>query len=174
MNIQLAYGKSPCILGALRRLQALAGAALFLLALTAAPARADALPKEFLGNFRGAITGSVGEIEGDFVMVSKARSDGFTMTWPPGASAAFEQTDKKNVFHTPPGGKLLEGAPAFWARLNDDELLVYSMRIDTHGGYDIYTLIYTPVDEGLDMTVRHLRSGSKMLESKARLKRYDK
>jgi len=174
MKIQLAYGKRPCILEVFRRLQVLAGAVLFLLVLTAAPARADALPKEFLGKFRGTVTGSVGEIEGDFVMVSKTRSDGFTMTWPPGASAAFEQTDKKNVFHTPPSGKLLEGAPAFWARLNDDELLVYSMRIDTHGGYDIYTLIYTPVGEGLDMTVRHLRSGSKMLESKARLKRYDK
>ncbi len=173
MDIQLAYGKPARFLGVVRRLQALAGAALLLLVLTVAPAGADALPKEFLGQFRGSVTGSEGGIEGDFNMVSKTSSDGFTMTWPPNSSAEFEAADKKNVFHAPSEGKLIEGAPAFWARLEDGNLLVYSMRINPHGGYDIYTVIYTPVDDGLDMTVRHLRSGSEMLESKARLKRYD-
>jgi hypothetical protein len=173
MVIQSAYGKQSRHHGVVQRLRALVWAALLLLALTAAPAGADSLPKEFLGKFRGSVTGGVGEVKGDFVMVSKTKRDGFTMTWPPNNSAGFEAADQKNVFQAPSRGKLIEGAPAFWARLEDGELLVYSMRIDPHGGYDIYTFIYTPVEAGLDLTVRHLRSGSKMLESKARLKRYD-
>jgi len=105
-------------------------------------------------------------------MESEATRDGFTMTWPPNSSAEFEAADRKNVFQAPSRGKLIEGVPAFWARLEDGNLLIYFMRIDSHGGYDIYTYIYTPVEEGLDITIRQIRSGSKMLESKARLKRY--
>ena len=120
------------------------------------------------------MTGSAGEIEGDFNMVSAAKRNGFTMTWSPGNSAEFTASDRKNVFHARSRGRLLEGVPAFWARLQDGKLLVYSTLIDTQGGYDIYTFIYTPAADGLDMTVRHLRSGSEPLESSARLKRYDR
>jgi len=172
MIVRSAYETPLLDIGVTRRLQALVGAVLLMLALSAAQAHADALPKEFLGKFRGSLSGSVGEIEGDFNMVSAAKRNGFTMTWRPSGLATFQTTNKKNVFHSRVDGKLMEGAPAFWARLSDGELLVYSMRIDPHGGYDIYTFIYTPVEEGLDVTVRHLRRGSGMLESKARLKRH--
>ena len=140
----------------------------------ATPAAAGALPEEFLGKFRGSVTGSVGEVEGDFNMVSEAKRKGFTIVWSPNSSAGFETSDQENVFHARSSGKLIEGAPAFWSRLEDGRLLVYSMRIDSHGGYDIYTFIYAPTADGLDMIVRHLRSGSEPLESMARLKRYDR
>lgn len=150
-----------------------AGAALLLLAIIASPAIAGPLPEEFLGKFRGTVTGSVGDIEGDFTLVSQPARSGFLMTWPPNRSAGFEPSDKKNIFHVKLRGRLIEGAPTFWARLEDGELIVYSMQIDSHGGYDIYTYIYAPADDGLDVTVRHLRSGSDPLESTGRLKRYD-
>jgi hypothetical protein len=149
--------------------------ALAALLLIVAPAAAGSLPDEFLGKFRGSVTGSVGEISGDFVMVSAAKRNGFTMTWPPNSDPEFEAAKgQENVFHAPSRGKLVEGAPAFWARLADGKLLVYAMRIDAHGGYDIYTFIYSPTGNGLNLTIRHLRSGSEPLESKARLERYDR
>ena len=153
------------------RVRALVWATLFMVA---APAAADTLPEEFLGKFRGSVTGNVGEVEGDFNMVSSTRRDGFTVAWSPNNSAGFQASDQKNVFHARSRGRLLEGVPAFWARLADGKLLVYSMQIDSHGGYDIYTFIYIPAADGLDMTVRHLRSGSEPLEASARLKRYDR
>lgn len=156
------------------RVQGLMGAALLLSAMAAAPAVAGPLPEEFLGKFRGSVTGVVGEVKGDFTIALKTTRKGFEMTWPPSRSAGFEPSDQKDVFHARSQGKLLEGIPTFWARLEDGKLLVYSMQIDPHGGYDIYTFIYTPAEEGLDMTVRHLRGGSEPLESKARLKRYDR
>lgn len=144
-----------------------------MLSLAATPAAADSLPAGFVGKFRGALTSSVGEIEGDFDMVSSASRGGFSMSWSPGKSAEFEPSDNKNVFLAPLRGKLIEGVPAFWSRLEDGKLIVYSMQIDTHGGYDIYTFIYEPAEDGLDMTVRHLRSGSDPMESRARLRRHD-
>lgn len=138
-------------------------------------AAAGSLPDEFLGKFRGSVTGSAGEVSGDFDMVSAAKRNGFTMSWPPNGSTGFKAAkDRKNVFLAPSEGKLIEGAPAFWARLEDGKLLVYSMRIDSHGGYSIYTFVYTPVEGGLDLLIYHLRSGSEPMESRARLERHDR
>jgi hypothetical protein len=153
------------------RVQALVWAVLLM---AATPAAAGTLPDAFLGKFRGTVTGGVGDIEGDFDMVSAARRNGFTMAWPPNSSADFEAAkDRENVFQAPSRGKLIEGVPAFWARLEDDKLVVYSMRIGSHGGYDIYTFIYMTVENGLNLTIHHLRSGSEPLESKGRLERHD-
>jgi hypothetical protein len=150
------------------------GAALTLLVMVVFPACAEALPEEFLGKFQGAITGDVGDLEGNFNLVSQAGRSGFLMSWPPNRSAAFEVSDKPGIFHADFHGRLIEGTPAFWARLEGRKLIVYSMQIDEHGGYDLYSYIYEPVDGGLDLTVRQLRSGSTPLESKGRLKRYAK
>ncbi len=140
-----------------------------------APAAAGPLPDEFLGKFRGSVTGGVGGVSGDFDMVSAAKRNGFTMSWPQNSSTGFEAArGRENVLLAPSEGKLIEGAPAFWARLADGKLLVYSMRIDSHGGYDIYTFVYTPVENGLDLLIYHLRSGSEPLESRARLARHDR
>ncbi|MCK5620777.1 MAG: hypothetical protein KAJ11_00705, partial [Alphaproteobacteria bacterium] len=62
------------------RVRALVWATLFMVA---APAAADTLPEEFLGKFRGSVTGNVGEVEGDFNMVSSTRRGGFTVAWSP-------------------------------------------------------------------------------------------
>lgn len=144
-----------------------------MLLMVATPAAADPLPAEFLGKFRGTVTSGVGEIEGDFNMVSSAKRGGFSMTWSPNKSAEFQPSKNRNVFKAPDSGRLFEGAPAFWSRLEDGKLIVYAMQIGAHGGYDIYTFIYTPAEDGLDMIIRHLRSGSGPMESSARLKRHD-
>ena len=146
---------------------------LALLVAMAAPALADPLPEAFLGKFRGAVTGGAGAAEGEFTLVTKAQRGGFLMTWPPNRSAGFEPSDSKNIFRATLRGRLIEGAPAFWARLEEGRLTVYSMQIDAHGGYEIYTYIFSPENNGLDMVVRHLRSGSQPLESTARLTRYE-
>lgn len=148
------------------------GAALLFAGLIAAPAAAQSIPKEFVGSFRGSLIGSAGEIEGDFTLVSSASREGFELEWTSDVSATFNVSDRKNVFRARDRGRLLEGAPTFWARMEAGNLLVYSMRIDEHGGYDIRTYIYEPVENGLNLTIRHLRAGSEPLVANARLDRY--
>lgn len=157
-----------------RRLFRSIGLALILLPVVVFLAHAGVLPEDFLGEFRGAVTGDVAGVEGDFNLVSQEGRNSFLMTWPPNRSAGFEATDNPNVFHAALRGRLIEGTPTFWARLEGGKLIVYSMQIDEHGGYDLYSYIYQPADDGLDLTVRHLRSGSAPMESKGRLKRYGK
>lgn len=157
-----------------RRLFRSIGLALILLPIVVIPSHAGILPEEFLGKFRGAVTGDVVDVEGDFNLVSQEGRGNFLMTWPPNGSASFEASKNPHVFHADVRGRLIEGAPTFWARLGGGQLIVYSMRIDEHGGYDLYSYIYKPADDGLDVTVRHLRSGASPMESNGRLKRYGK
>lgn len=156
------------------RLVGKAGAVLVLLLMVVSAAHAEMLPEAFLGKFRGTVTGEVGAVEGDFNLVSQAGRSSFMMTWPPNRSASFETSDNPEVFHAPLRGRLIEGTPTIWARIEGGRLIVYSMQIDQHGGYDLYSYIYEPANDGLELTVRHLRSGSRPLESKGRLKRYDR
>lgn len=156
-----------------RQFARFAAATLFLLGFFATSSAAQSLPKEFVGKFRGVIISSTGEVEGEFDLVSNASRNGFTLSWTPGDSVVFEATDHENVFHDRNSGRLLEGAPAFWARLEGNKLIVYSTRLDEHGGYDIFTYIYVPAAGGLALAIRHLRSGSEPLESNGRLERYD-
>ena len=80
----------------------------------AAPAAADTLPEEFLGKFRGSVTGSVGDVEGDFNMASSIKSDGFTMSWSPNNSAEFEMSERKRMSSRPiPGGSLSKASRPF-------------------------------------------------------------
>ena len=152
---------------------ALVGATLvaFALAAPAAAARGP-IPEELQGEFRGPVTGAIGELSGEFTMVLQGERRGFTMAWPGRDSISFQRPKDSEMFRAVAEGRVLDGDPAYWARLEDGSLIVYSLRIGPHGGYDIYTYIYTPVEDGVDLVVRHLRRGSGSLESKARLKRY--
>ena len=153
---------------------ALVGAATLLaFALAAPPAAARGpVPEELQGKFRGLVAGAVSELSGEFTMVLQGERSGFTMGWPGHDSISFQRPRDSKIFQTVAEGRILDGDPAYWARLEDGSLIVYSMRIEPHGGYDIYTYIYTPVEDGVDLVVRHLRSGADSLESKARLERY--
>lgn len=158
-----------------RWLSALAGGALLVLALAAPPAVARGpVPAELQGKFRGTVTGAVGEVSGEFTMVLRGERNGFTMGWPGRDSIEFERSAGDEMFQAAAEGRILDGDPAFWARLADNALIVYAMRIEPHGGYDIYTYIYKPAQNGIDLVIRHLRSGSEPLESKAGLERYDR
>lgn len=156
-----------------RRLFRYIGLAIAMHSLVAFSAHSEVLSNAFLGKFRGTVSGSVGELDGDFNLVSQEGRGGFLMTWPPSRNADFEPTDNPKVFHAAMRGRMMDGASALWARLDDGKLIVYSMEINEHGGYDIYSYMYEPADDGLDLTVRHLRSGSTPMESKGRLKRYE-
>jgi len=147
-------------------------AALLLISLSGAPALAASLPDAFVGKFRGVLTSGTGEVEGDFNMTAKSTRYGFTMSWPTNEDVEFEVTNQKNIFHAQTDGRTIEGAPVRWARLEGSTLVVYSLRIDEHGGYDVDTFIYSPMSNGLTLTMRRLRTGSQPLESTGKLERY--
>lgn len=150
----------------------LAGTLMLLLSiLLPATAAAQSLPQQFVGKFRGSVAGTAAE-EGDFDMVASNIRGGFTMTWSPGGEVSFEASDRSNLFHAEETGRPFEGEPTYWARLKESKLFVYSMRIDAHGGYDIYTYLYKPVENGLELTIRQLRSGAEPMVSIALLERY--
>lgn len=158
-----------------RGLAALAGATLLAMALVASPAAARGpVPVELQGKFRGTVTGAVGEVSGEFTMVLQGERRGFTLGWPGRDAISFQRAAGSETFQASAEGRILDGSPAYWARLEDGALIVYAMQVGPHGGYDIYTYIYKPAQDGVDLVIRHLRSGSAPLESKAGLKRYDR
>ena len=158
-----------------RSLSALIGAGVIMFSLAASAAAASRpIPEELRGKFRGTVTGAASEVSGEFTMVLQGERGGFTIAWSGRERIGFQKSPDGKMFRSEAGGRILDGNPAYWARLEGDSLIVYSMRVGFHGGYDIYTYIYTPVEGGIDMLIRQLRSGSEPLESTARLKRYDR
>ncbi len=158
-----------------RSLSVLMGAGVIMFSLAApAAAASKTVPEDLQGKFRGTVTGAASEISGEFTMILQGERGGFTITWSGRDRIGFQKSPDGKMFRSEAGGRILDGNPAYWARLEGDSLIVYSMRVGFHGGYDIYTYIYTPAEGGVDMVIRHLRSGSEPLESKARLKRYDR
>ena len=141
---------------------------------TGSPAFAEsALPDSIFGKFRGAVSGTSSELAGEFT-VSIQRSDvGFTVAWPPRIEAEFGPAGRPGVFRTDGDYPVLEGTPVYWARFAENGLTVYSMQIGEHGGYHIDSYVYTPVGNGLDLVIRHVRTGAEPRLSKGRLERYD-
>lgn len=128
----------------------------------------DALP----GSFRGAITGPAGTSSGDFTVVVERTDDGFIVRWPPRQVVEFRAAGRPGVFRTDGAANPLAGKTAYWARIDGNALIVYSMQIDEDGGYDIHNYIYTPAGGGLDLVIRRIRGGAEPIESRGRLEKY--
>lgn len=130
------------------------------------------LPAGFWGSFRGALVGPAGAINGDFTVAIEGAGDGFIVRWPPRRAVEFRPAGREGVFRTSGDAKPLAGGTAYWARFDGTSLIVYSMQVDEHGGYDIHTYIYAPAGSGLDLVIRRIRAGAEPTESKGMLNKY--
>lgn len=130
------------------------------------------LPDAFDGKFRGTLSDTIAETGGEFTVAISKSDGGFTMTWPPRIAARFEPAGRPGVFKTRGKSQVLDGVPVYWARIEDETLIVYSAQIDDQGGYRIYNFIYTPSGDGLDLVIRHVMTGAEPRISRGKLKRY--
>lgn len=130
------------------------------------------LPDALQGSFRGTITGPAGANSGDFTVVIGRMGDGFVVRWSPRQTVEFYPAGRPGVFRTNSIANPLAGETARWARLDGKSLIVYSMQVDEHGGYDILNYNYAPSGGGLDLVIRRIRSGAEPVESKGRLEKY--
>lgn len=161
------FSSAPALLGAAPAL-----ILAWLLALSGPAQAATGLPDAFPGSFRGAIVGPAGASDGDFTVVIERTGDGFAMRWPPRREVAFQMTDRPGVFRTGDAPNPITGDIAYWARIDNGSLIVYSMQIDEHGGYDIHNYSYTPADGGLDLVIKRIRGGAGPSEYRGRLEKY--
>lgn len=146
----------------------------FLVAFTAiaGTARAQgALPDGYFGKFRGAVA-APGNASGDFTVSIESRGDGFTVRWPPRIAVDFEPANRPGVFRDAQTGKPMSGDPVYWARVDSGGLVVYSMQLDEHGGYNIGSYAYVPAADGLDLVIRRIKVGGDPVEFSGKLERY--
>lgn len=146
----------------------------FVIALAAAPSATwakGALPDEFYGKFRGAVA-APGNASGKFTVAIESREDGFTVRWAPRIVVNFEPAGRPGVFRDSKAGKPMSGDPVYWARVDSGELIVYSMQLDEHGGYDIGSYIYAPAADGLELVIRRIKVGGDPAEFSGKLERY--
>jgi len=130
------------------------------------------LPDALRGKFRGTITGPVGTSGGDFTVVIERTDDGFAVRWPPRQAVTFRAAGRPGVFRTDGNTNPITGETAYWARIDGSTLIVYSMQIDEHGGYDIHNYIYAPAGDAIDLIIRRIRGGAGPVESRGRLEKY--
>lgn len=143
------------------------------LVVSAPAALADGpLPPGLSGEFRGTFDTGTGVRAGDFTVVIEADADRFTVSWPPRSAVTFTPARRPNVFRALGPSNPLHGGIVHWVRIEEGALVVYSMQIDTHGGYDIRDYTYVPIAEGLELTLHRIRSGGDPEVSRARLVRY--
>jgi len=130
------------------------------------------LPDAFDGEFRGTLSGPNGDAGGEFTVIIKNSDGGFTVTWPPRIAAEFEPAGRPGVFRSTEESQILEGGPVYWARIENESLIVYSAQIGEHGGYRIDNFIYTPSGDGLDLVLRQVVTGAGPQISSGKLSRY--
>lgn len=153
----------------------LIGAGLFAISAWNGPAYADTgLPDAFPGSFRGTVVGPAGVSSGDFTVVIEQQENGFIVRWPPRRAVEFQPADRPGVYRTDGDANPITGETAYWARIDGDSLIIYSVQIDEHGVYDIHNYIYAPAGNGLDLVIRRIRGGAEPIESKGRLEKNDR
>ncbi len=130
-----------------------------------------ALPDGYTGKFRGAVA-APGNASGDFTVAIESREDGFTVRWAPRIAVDFEPAGRPGVFRDSKASKPMSGDPVYWARLDSGRLIVYSMQLDEHGGYDIGSYVYVPAAGGLELVIRRIKVGGDPVEFSGKLERY--
>ncbi len=132
----------------------------------------DALPSGYYGKFRGAIA-APGNASGKFNVAIESHEDGFTVRWSPRIVVDFEPAGRPGVFRDNETSEAMSGDPVYWARMDSGGLVVYSMQLDEHGGYEIGSYAYVPTANGLDLVFRRIRVGGDPVEFNGKLERYD-
>ncbi|WP_299653051.1 hypothetical protein [uncultured Tateyamaria sp.] len=154
------------------------GIALFLLA---GQARAEIAP--FVGSYTG--SAEVAQVDGtkiprDMSVMISENKQGFTVKWtsitykesgkvseksysvdfvPSGRGNVYAAAQKKNVFGHEVQLDPMKGEPYVWSRIDGDTLTVYSLFVDTDGGYSLQQYDRTLSDGGLDLRFQNIRDG---------------
>lgn len=146
-----------------------------------APARADIAP--FVGQYSG--SAEVAQADGtkiprDMSVKISETKDGFTVTWtsvtyrasgklseksysidfvPSGRGEVYAAAQKKNVFGHEVQLDPMKGEPYVWARIVAQTLTVYSLFVDTNGGYSLQQYDRTLSEGGLELRFQNIRDG---------------
>lgn len=131
----------------------------------------DALPDGYYGKFRGAVA-APGNASGEFTVAIESRKDGFMVRWAPRIVVDFEPAGRPGVFRDSEASKPMAGETVYWARVDAGGLVVYSMLLDEHGGYDIGSYAYVRAADGLDLVIRRIKVGGDPVEFSGKLERY--
>ncbi len=144
----------------------------------------DATIGQFSGGWRGAevnASGGLALTPQDLDIRIRPDNDGFRIDWTGFArrddgqltrekvEASFSPTDRPGVFAFSPGGKSLlgrlfadpatgnplKGETLLWARLEGKTLTIYSLAVNSRGGFDLDRYARTLTEDG--MTVRYTR-----------------
>lgn len=160
-------------------------AALFALGIAvlaaAGPVRADIVP--FIGDYSG--NAEVMQADGTklprdmSVKINKTEA-GFAVTWtsvtyrasgkvseksysidfvPSGRGDVYAAAQKKNVFGHEVQLDPMKGEPYVWARIDGKTLTVYSLFVDTNGGYSLQQYDRTLTEVGLKLHFQNIRDG---------------
>lgn len=155
---------------------------LVVLAVTWAGAGWSAQLKDFLGVYSGKA-----EVDIDGVITPRDMSveisetrDGFSVKWvsttyrpdgrtkvaayevdfvPTDRDGVFAAAQKRNVFGHGVQLDPMKGEPFVWARLVNDTLTVFSLHVDSEGGYQIQEYHRTITEGGLDLDYQSVRNG---------------
>lgn len=137
---------------------------------------------DFYGQFTGVGIADSGALETadishrDLAVVIEPLDEGFKLTWTTyfvssgndadvslkekSASLTFRQSNDKSRFDAVGAGDPLEGAPATWARIENDSIIVNSLQVKPDGSYDVTSYIRTLTDDGLDVTFIRFKDGN--------------
>jgi hypothetical protein len=181
------------------RLAAMVGALLL-----AGPAAHGAGLEDFFGTWRGTeVSAPTGlDFQADDLDVTiEPYEQGFHMRWTTldragseagftaqPAEASFSDTERVGVYEYDPGGgslltslfaapatgNPLEGETLLWARLEETALVVYSLSIGSHGGFDLNRYARTLSDDGMVASYRRRIEGSEPILIQGRLERAGK
>ena len=151
------------------------------------PAAAASSITPFAGSWTGqAIDTADGSVQAEAISIEiSEQRDGFELYWRDLAKdeqghvkaralqARFVKTNREGVFEvapkegsfldrmfaSPEKGNPLDGETLLWARLDAENLAVYSLTIDRDGGFKLDHYTWTRTDEGLDLKFREQSEG---------------
>ncbi|MEX0309466.1 MAG: hypothetical protein AB3N17_04390 [Tateyamaria sp.] len=144
-------------------------------------ARADVVP--FIGSYTGSaeVTQADGtKIPRDMSVVISETKDGFQVKWtsvtyrttgkvseksysidfvPSGRGNVYAAAQRKNVFGHEVQLDPMKGEPYVWSRIDGETMTVYSLFVDTDGGYSLQQYDRTLADGGLQLRFQNIRDG---------------
>ena len=77
-----------------------------------------------------------------------------------GKSDVYEAAMKRDLFGNDIQLDPMKGEPYVWGRIIDDTLTVYSLTVDTEGGYDLQQFDRKLAEGGLELTFQNIHNGT--------------
>ncbi|GGX45813.1 hypothetical protein GCM10007385_11630 [Tateyamaria omphalii] len=145
------------------------------------PVRADITP--FVGQYSGSaevMQANGTKIPRDMSVEINETKQGFTVKWssvthrasgklseksysidfvPSGRGDVYAAAQRKNVFGHEVQLDPMKGEPYVWARIDGETLTVYSLFVDTDGGYSLQRYDRTLTEGGLNLNFQNIQDG---------------